>query len=228
MALRSVAVLVGREPERRYSVHRGYVDALWAIGATPVMLAAPSSAPDVDRYVEVAVGCDAVCLTGGGDVDPSWYGGGGDEGLLSVDRARDEAEVAVVREAVAAGVAVLGVCRGIQLLNVALGGALHRDLPSAGFTGHWNEQRQHEPVHGVEASPGSIAGEALAGASTVNSIHHQAVRFPGAGLWATAWSPDGVIEAVEGPGLLGLQWHPERLWPDDDRHLAPFRWLVTA
>lgn len=231
MARTKVAVLVGREPAHRYSVHRGYVDALWAAGATPVLLTPPpeGTSPDaIEEYTAAALHCDAVCVTGGGDVDPRCYAAVPQEGLMDIDPARDRAEVAAVTAANAAGMAVLGVCRGIQLVSVALGGTLHQDLPRAGFTGHWEEQRQHEPVHPIEADPATVALAALCGATTVNSIHHQAVADPGPHLAASAWSPDGVIEAVEAPGVLGVQWHPERLWTSDERHLAPFHWLVTA
>lgn len=225
-----VAVLIGREPAHRYSVHRGYVDALWVAGATPVVLAPPCLEDTLPRFVDEALACDAVCVTGGGDVDPVLYGPAAGEGvtLKDVDEARDTAEMAVVRGAVDGGVPLLGVCRGIQLIAVALGGTLHQDLPQAGFADHWEEERQREPVHAITALHGSTAARVLAGAAEVNSIHHQAVRDAGPRLTATAWSPDGVIEAVEAPGVLGVQWHPERLWPTDPRHLAPFEWLVAA
>ena len=230
-----VGVLIGREPAHRYSVHRGYVDALWAAGATPVVLAPPCRAPKsladaLPRFVDEALACDALCVTGGGDVDPALYGPAAEKGvtLKDVDEARDTAEMAVVRGAVEAGLPLLGVCRGVQLIAVALGGSLHQDLPQAGFADHWEEERQHEAVHAITAEYGSAAARVLAGAAEVNSIHHQAVRDAGPRLTATAWSPDGVIEAVEAPGVLGVQWHPERLWPTDGRHLAPFEWLVAA
>jgi putative glutamine amidotransferase len=111
---------------------------------------------------------------------------------------------------------------------VAFGGSLHQDLTRAGFRGHWAIEQEHEPAHGIEVDSGSAALVALGGATMVNSIHHQGVRDPGPDLIATAWSPDGVIEAVEAPGVLGVQWHPERLWPTDKRHIAPFLWLVAA
>jgi putative glutamine amidotransferase len=231
MVRTKVAVLIGRDPAHRYSVHRGYVDALWAAGATPVLVTPPpADAPPhaVMRYVEATLDCQAVCVTGGGDVDPLRYAALPEEGLMDIDPARDRAEVATVGAATAAGLPVLGICRGIQLVTITLGGSLHQDLPRAGFTGHWDEERQHEPVHAIEADPRTLALAALAGATTVNSIHHQAVADAGPHLAASAWSPDGLIEAVEGPGVLGVQWHPERLWRADPRHLAPFRWLVSA
>jgi len=225
-----VALLVGREPARRYSVHRGYVDALWAVGAVPIVIPPPpGDVPDrLESYLGAVLSCDAVCLTGGGDVDPCHYGQIPSAELMDVDPCRDRAEIAAVRACVDGGVTVLGICRGIQVTTVALGGALHQDLAHAGHIGHWEEGRQHEPVHAVQAEPGSAAARSLGGTRAVNSIHHQAVRDAGPRLRPTAWSPDGVIEAVESDGVLGVQWHPERLVRNDDRHLAPFRWLVAA
>jgi putative glutamine amidotransferase len=221
----TIAILVGREPEHRYSLHRGYVDAVWAAGAVPVVLTPP---PDgaVARFVDAVVRCDGLVLSGGGDVDPAAYGETARLPLMHVDADRDRAELAATEAALAARRPVLGICRGIQVLAVAHGGTLHQDLVADGFTSHWFEERQHEAVHAVRTEPGSLAAEALAGAGTVNSIHHQSVRHPGAGLTPTAWSDDGVIEAVEADGVLGVQWHPERLWDSDARHLAPFAWLV--
>lgn len=221
-----VALLVGRDPAHRYSLHRGYVDAVWAVGATPIVLT-PPPAGGLDRYLEAVTGCDALCVTGGGDVEPARYGAPDAGPTMDVDPLRDAAELAAVDAALAAGATVLGICRGIQVLAVAHGGTLHTDLPTAGFNGHWEEERQHEPVHPVHVDAGTNAERALAGATVVNSIHHQAVRDPGPRLRVSARSDDGVIEAIESAQVLGVQWHPERLFASDDRHLAPFRWLVA-
>jgi putative glutamine amidotransferase len=227
--MRTVAILAGRQPEHRYSLQRGYVDAVWALGATPIMLTPPPADVPLDGFLEVVIGCDGLLISGGGDVDPRAYGEEPAVPLMELDPDRDRGEIAALHAARAAGRPVLGICRGVQLLAVALGGALHQDLAVAGFgTRHWEEERQHEPVHPIVADPGSLAARALGGTSTVNSIHHQAVRDPGSTLTATAWSDDGVIEAVEGDGLLGVQWHPERLAHLDARHLAPFAWLLEA
>jgi putative glutamine amidotransferase len=224
----TIAILIGREPEHRYSLHRGYVDAVWAAGAIPIVLAPPPGDTSVDPFVEAVLRCDGLLLTGGGDIDPSTYGEVPRVELMSVDPTRDRAEIAATRAMAGERRPVLGICRGIQLLAVAHGGALHQDLVTDGFVGHhWEEERQHEPVHGVEVTPGTLAAGALAGLPTVNSIHHQGVKHGGS-LVPTAWSEDGVIEAIEGDEVLGVQWHPERLEGAADGQLAPFRWLVRS
>jgi putative glutamine amidotransferase len=225
-----VGILCGRSPAERYSTHRGYLSSVTAVGAVPLVIAA---GPDVDQdALTAAVNlCDALVATGGGDIDPDLYAGAGPNGrdlLMDVDQARDVTELALVRYARAQGKRVLGVCRGAQLLAVMGGGTLIHDLAEKGIEGHWDEEHQYEPVHAVRAEPGSMASLVLGDVERVNSIHHQSVADPGQTLRATAWSDDGVIEAVEAPGLLGVQWHPERLSSGDHRHLGPFRWLVDA
>ncbi len=223
-----VAVLVGRHPEERYSLHRGYVDALAAVGARPLVVPAGPGLEQIglDGWLD---GCQGVVVTGGGDVAPARYGQvPSTDTLDAVDDGRDAVEIAAVRWAIERELPVLGICRGHQVLAVALGGTLIQDLPSAGHDGHWALDREYLPAHGLKVEAGSMAEAALGGATEVNSIHHQAVADPGPQLRCTAWSPDGVIEAVEAVGLLGLQWHPERLSGGDPRHLAPFRWLVDG
>jgi putative glutamine amidotransferase len=147
---------------------------------------------------------------------------------MSVDAPRDRVEIAAVQRAHDADVRILGICRGAQVVGVAFGGTLHQDLVGGGFPHHhWDEERQYEPVHAIKVEAGSLAERALAGATHVNSIHHQAVADPGS-LRATAWSEDGVVEAIEGDSVLGIQWHPERLLAHDAANIAAFEWLVDA
>ena len=223
-----IAVIIGREPAHRYSVHRGYVDAVAAAGGLPLVLPAVAVDGAHDRLMEVVERADALLLTGGGDIDPGRYDRTIAPEVYDVDPIRDVLEADAYHAARARDMRVLGICRGMQLMAVASGGTLYQHLPSAGFEHHWEESRQYEPVHEVLADPGSAAERALAGVVKVNSIHHQAVLEPGNALHATAWSDDGVIEAVEGENALGIQWHPERLLDTDGRHLQPFRWLVGA
>lgn len=224
----AVAILCGRSPEERYSTHRGYVASVTAAGGFPILVPA---GPDVDpcAVVEVVGRCAAVVATGGGDVDPELYGTtvtDSDIPLMELDRQRDHVEIVAVQHALSQGKRVLGVCRGAQLLAVIGGGTLVLDLVDTGLCGHWDEERQYQEVHTVTAEPGSTVASLLCSVRMVNSIHHQAIADPGQDLRATAWSDDGVIEAVEGCGVLGVQWHPERLAPTDARHLAPFHWVL--
>jgi putative glutamine amidotransferase len=223
-----IAVIIGREPAHRYSVHRGYVDAIAAAGGLPLVLPAVAGSGPHERVLEVVTQADGLLLTGGGDVDPASYGEPAAPEVYDLDPGRDALEIDAYRAAHTLGVPVLGICRGMQIMAVASGGSLHQHLPSAGFDHHWEEALQYEPVHEIVVDTGTAAERALAGSVKVNSIHHQAVRDPGSALRATAWSDDGVIEAVEADGTLGIQWHPERLVDSDERHLAAFRWLVEA
>ena len=219
-----VAVLVGHEPDDPRSVHHGYVDAVVAVGAVPVLVTA---APEPRRaaLIEVACGCDGVIVTGGADIDPACYGEE-NEHARGIDVVRDVFEIAAVHAARAAGVRVLGICRGAQLVNVALGGTLHQDLPNIGFTGHGERERQHEAVHAIEVAAGSLTAAVLDGSTGVNSIHHQAIKDVAPGVVVTARAADGVIEAIEAEGVLALQWHPERLFDADPKQLRPFAWVA--
>jgi putative glutamine amidotransferase len=229
-----VAVLTGHFPADRAGVHRTYLNAIWLAGGQPVILSPPPPGA-LNRALDVIEQCDALLITGGGDVEPGRYGETASVELMQVDEARDTFELAAADRSVAARRPLLGICRGLQVLTVALGGRLHQDVPTAGFHDHWDDANAHSPVHGIRSTPGSLAARALAGRAKVNSIHHQAVADPGPHLVATAWSDDGLIEAVEsgeGGPLLGLQWHPERLAcpPEpargDHGHLAAFEWLL--
>ena len=137
-----------------------------------------------------------------------------------MDPLRDESEIALLHAAIELGVPVLGICRGLQVLNVALGGDLRQDVP-----GH---VLPPPGTHAVRSAQGSLVRELVGAATDVNSIHHQAVARLGRGLHATAWSDDGVVEAVEllGETVLGVQWHPE-LQPGAAQK-ALFDWLVRS
>jgi putative glutamine amidotransferase len=185
-----------------------YADQVAAAGGVPVLLPPlPGVAAAVDRL-------DGLLLTGGGDIDPGRYGAQPDPRTGRVSAPRDAAELELLDAAMGAGLPVLGVCRGMQLLNVARGGTLCQHLP---------DDAGHAPVPGTFGSHAVrvAAGTRLAGILGANgdgvdvpTAHHQAVDRLGEGLVATAWAADGVIEAVEpgaagDPFLLAVQWHPE-------------------
>lgn len=224
-----VAVLVGRS-DASLSLHQNYIDAVLAAGGTPLMV--PTSFTEDDGRLERALGAaDVLLLAGGGDIQPAIYGAEPATTLDQVDPLRDEVEMRALAWARNAQRRVLGICRGAQMLAVASGGTLVQDLPSAGFGPHVDVRHDRTYAglrHVVKADPGSLAERVLGGLAEVNSQHHQAVCDVGAPLVVTAWSADGVVEALEGPNVLGVQWHPEVVWSQDRRHLRPFQWLVSG
>jgi putative glutamine amidotransferase len=207
-------------------VDRSLVDAVLRAGGVPFGLPVLALAD-----VEVALlALDGLLLTGGGDVDPTRYGALPAPEVFGIDPGRDAFEAALVLAAARAGLPVLGICRGCQVMNVALGGSLVQHIPAVTGRDHYRKDLSLVTVHGVRVTPGSLlAGVVGATNIDVNSLHHQAVDRLGDGLRAVAWSDDGVVEGVEAAAparLLGVQWHPELLpgLPAHDRLLA---WLVT-
>jgi len=193
-----------------------YVRSVERAGGVPVLV------PPLDglRGVEALLrGLDGIVLAGGGDVDPGVYGAERHAETGPPQPHRDRFELALVRAAVDADLPFLAICRGMQVLNVARGGALVQHLPEA--VGH----ERHSPTpgrvarHRVQISATSALGKILGEESDVPTYHHQAVSRLGKGLTAVAWAADQVIEAVELQGHrfgLGVQWHPEE---GDDRRL---------
>jgi putative glutamine amidotransferase len=180
---------------------------------------------------------DGLLLPGGVDVAPALYGEDPHPKLGKVEGPLDEAELVLARWALADGLPLLGVCRGIQTLNVAAGGTLYQDLPSQypGALRHScsppDYPRQHR-AHAVHVEPGSRLATILNAHETmVNSRHHQAVKDLAPGFVVSARAPDGVIEGIEGEDerfAVGIQWHPESLAADDPQMLALFQALVRA
>ena len=175
--------------------------------------------------------CDGLLLCGGGDVDYALYGQG-DRGSQPPDRARDQAELALLQAFYKAGKPSLGICRGLQLINVALGGTLIQDLPPEQRPFHTGEA---DMVHPIRAEEDSILYRLYGPLFPVNSSHHQAADRLGTGLRATAWSESGVPEALELPGrpILCVQFHPERMSfgrrrPDTVDGAAIFAWFLKA
>jgi putative glutamine amidotransferase len=179
--------------------------------------------PATDDGAAIADSVHGLLLTGGPDVDPARYGQQRHSTVTAVDAQRDEFEIGLIRQAVAKGLPMFGICRGLQVMNVALGGTLIQDLPS-----HTSKTLQHSKTmplcaiaHEVWISRNSVLAslmpEKLAEADScaVNSRHHQAVNHVADGFEVTATAPDGIIEAFEHrtlPFCVAVQWHPENFW----------------
>jgi putative glutamine amidotransferase len=213
----------------RTGVNAAYVQSVVLAGGIPLVLSPIAGA----AYASAAAGAiDALVLTGGEDLDPSWYGAPRNATVTTIDRDRDLFELALYGAARHLQLPVLAICRGLQLVNVAHGGTLIQDLPTLrpSAINHNAPGERHDRVHGVTATPGSLLAS-LSGSTDlrVNSFHHQAIDQVGAGLAVVGLAEDGIIEAVQhdsdGPWLLGMQWHPEEMWAEPD---APERRLFEG
>ena len=221
------------DEKSRILISKGYVEGVNRAGGFAVLL--PLS---VDEAVlEAAMDrCDGFLLSGGPDIDAKYYGelNYRFNGVINPDR--DRMEIYIAQHAVAEGKAVLGICRGIQVLNVALGGSLYQDIhfqiKGGDLLKHSQEAPEWYPIHDISITKGSklwsCYGKEVLG---VNSFHHQAVKIPGEGLRPVCWTPDGIIEAIEYENhvfAVGVQWHPELMWQEDIEALKLFEAFVSA
>jgi putative glutamine amidotransferase len=228
----TTSVTVDRIPERA-CVNGTYIRAVQAAGGIPLLLT-PHFTPEVQTALWQRL--DGVVLTGGGDIEPAHYGQPRHPAVADVSEARDELELALTRRAVADDIPLFAICRGMQVLNVALGGTLVQDIPSERPTALLHSQKapRHEPTHAVKVmGEGTRLGRVLGVLELqVNSMHHQAIERLGDGLREVAWAPDGIVEGVEMPGddrfALGVQWHPEELVERDQAARNLFAAVVDA
>lgn len=217
----------------RFAMSDTYVRAVAAAGGIPVVLPPQTGIADdvLDRI-------DGLILSGGADVAPALYGDGAvHPDTYGVDGLRDAFELQLIAGARERDLPVFCICRGIQILNVALGGTLHQHLPEdvPSETEHRQQKAgiaKDDISHGVSPTPGGIV-ERIYGATRfgVNSFHHQAIKALAPGMTVEAVSDDGLVEAVSVPGqsfMLGVQWHPEMMFERHPEQLAPFRALVAA
>jgi putative glutamine amidotransferase len=196
------------------AVTEAYVKAVSRTGATPLLI--PLGLPDA-AYPALLEHLDGILFTGGGDVQPERYGGQPHPLVNEMDPDRDRVEISLLQDSLHNRKPFLGICRGLQLINVAMGGSLYEDLqeqyPQAYRHQYFPEKARSFPAHEVQIEPESqLAGILGATQTDVNSLHHQGIRQLAAGLSASAHAPDGVIEAFELPDYpfgLAVQWHPE-------------------
>jgi putative glutamine amidotransferase len=187
---------------------RRYTDMVAAGGGQPVVL------PPQSGVTSILPRLEGLVLSGGGDIDPARYDAERDPATDPANPGRDDAEIALARQALAAGLPLLGICRGLQVVNVALGGTLHQHLPAlVGHDGHSPEQHGYGS-HKVSVAAGSqLAGILGRTEAAVPTHHHQSVGQLGHVLFATAWTDDGIVEAAElaeqTSFMIAVQWHPE-------------------
>lgn len=203
----------------RSQISQAYIDAIQNAGGIPLLLA-PSTLPE--DCLEIADKIDGLLLTGGGDIAPERFNGVECPEISSVDHPRDAIEIALAKTFHELDKPILGICRGLQVINVALGGSLFTDILTQFDTtiqhqnpGPNKPATRREIVHSVELAEGTLLSMIYKlGATEVNSFHHQAIQQLGSGLIESSYAPDGILEGVEDPTkkfFVGVQWHPEWL-----------------
>ncbi len=219
-------------PFPRYELKAAYAEAVLRAGGLPFILPYTDDRALIDQYLDRVSG---LLITGGAfDIPPEAYGDQAKQGLGELKPGRTSFELATLKVALQRKLPVLGVCGGMQLLNVAYGGTLVQDIATeiAGAKPHEQKHDRAQPQHPIDVKDQTVLAECLGGKGQlmVNSTHHQAVKAVGAGLIVSATSPDGVIEAIEFQGkdqfLLGVQWHPELMVDTVPPNLGIYRTFV--
>lgn len=217
-----------RDDRGRYNLPAEYVSAVQRAGAVPLLI--PPVPEHASRYLDLV---DGVILAGGGDIAPERYRGNVHELNYGVDAQRDELEISVAREVVRRKQPTLAICRGMQVLNVALGGTLIEHLPAEVGETVAHRKPPRDPVpHAVKLKEGSRLAS-ITGVTELQpmSWHHQAIRAIAPGLEVAGTAPDGTIEAVEmlgAPWLIAVQWHPELTAHQDPTQQKLFDALIAA
>jgi putative glutamine amidotransferase len=214
----------------RAFVNDDYVQAVEKAGGVPILLPVVSHEECILAQIE---SCSGLIFAGGHDIHPKYYASKAHPCLGEVNSRVDEYQLKLIRSALEAGKPILGICRGLQLLNVACGGTLLQDLSEApnGCLNHFQNSKRYEVVHQVKAASGSILENLLGNEFWVNSHHHQVIRDVGSGLTVIATASDNVIEAVrmsDRDFVLGVQWHPESMVTKSDQMIVLFEQLVKA
>lgn len=220
---------VGITDPKELFVSREHSDAVLAAGGLPLFLPYTTDEKWIEQYVDQL---DGLLLTGGWDVDPAYYGEDPVKGLGEVAPLRDETEIAFTKAFLQAGKPILGICRGHQVLAIALGCTLYQDLDTQNpkAFNHQPQIPRNRPMHEIRIVENSLLHHIIGATSVkVNSMHHQSVRDLADGVIVTATAADGVIEAIESslyPHVLGVQYHPECMAEVTPHAQALFHWLV--
>lgn len=218
---------------RLHTLNENYSRSVIAVGGIPVML--PTNHQDIDQLLDRL---DGVILTGGGDVDPQFFGEAPHAATEKPDAERDAFEFALARAVIERDMPLLGICRGLQVLNVVLGGTLHQDIDAL-VDGSSEHRQQKQKIHheqtfqSAQLEDGDHPLRQMAGADhiEINTFHHQAINKLADSLRVVARTEDGIVEAVYNPTMtfgLAVQWHPEMLQHAHAEHAAIFQALIEA
>lgn len=205
-----------------YKINSAYCNAIALAGGIPIIL--PYNRPEVSMLCPQLHG---LLLSGGGDIHSHYFRQELHPEASDISLPRDAFEISICDMALGLDMPILGICRGIQILNSTIGGDILQDINN-----HSHPNEREKPVHSVSIKPGSLLHSIMGSASTrVNSIHHQAVYRLGEGLQASAMSPEGIIEAIEHTHkrfVMGVQWHPECLFEEYPIHFTLFKSFIQA
>lgn len=219
------------QKENRYFLNDTYINAVLKAGGMPVILPGASGITGVASYLAAIKG---ILLAGGGDVDPAYFGEEPEPGLGEITPDRDRFEIMLVKAALRRKLPVLGICRGIQVLNVACGGTVIQHIPREVIKPlkHSQNAPRWYPTHNVFIEKPSLLRQIVkTGSLQVNSFHHQAIKDPAPGFVVSGFGSDGVIEALENakyPFVLGVQWHPECMIEKDPKSRLLFSAFINA
>lgn len=199
----------GRNENDDYTIPANYVEAVRRAGGIPCLIP-----PGCNGVAEILTSIQGLVLTGGGDINPTLYGGQQHETLYKLDAKRDASELEICNWVIAAGLPTLAICRGAQMINIAAGGTLHEHLPDVVGESVLHRAPPREPIlHTIQVEPNTRLAKIMGQQEfSCFSWHHQSIRNLAPNLIVSAYAPDGVVEAIElpdHPWLVGIQWHPE-------------------
>ena len=226
-----IGILAVVDDELLTKIQNTYINAIERAGGAPILLPYVTNEESIDAFVSV---CDGFLFTGGADVSPARYGEEKSECCGNVQLFRDELEFRVFDKIYPTGKPIMAICRGAQLVNVALGGSLYQDIPSEVKTeiAHRQSEPKNVPTHRLNVLPDTPLYE-LISKSTIeaNSFHHQAIKKLSDELQITALADDGIIEAASSKGnryIRAYQWHPELLIDTDSDNFLLFKEFITV